>query len=151
MSLAWQGGSFVVRADTNTLKLMFPGLVVGLNNGSGNVYYVVTGVYPMVNADGTHPGYFTVMNISNGNGSPVLTGTIGTEYTATLITQQPFSWSVVANSPQTSTVANLPTGATIGQEEYVSDAISCTYNSAVTGSGSTVCHVRYNGTAWVAN
>jgi hypothetical protein len=46
------------------------------------------------------------------------------------------------------TVATLPSGS-IGSIAYVTDAVACTFLAALTGSGSTVCPVFYNGTAWV--
>jgi len=48
------------------------------------------------------------------------------------------------------TVATLPAGPATGSLAYVTDAnAACTYNSAPTGGGSTVCKVWYNGAAWV--
>jgi hypothetical protein len=46
------------------------------------------------------------------------------------------------------TVSTLPTGIT-GAIAYVTDAVACTFLAALTGGGSTVCPVFYNGTAWV--
>lgn len=46
------------------------------------------------------------------------------------------------------TVATLPTPAA-GMTTYVTDASVCTRQVAVVASGSTVCPVFYNGTAWV--
>lgn len=37
-----------------------------------------------------------------------------------------------------------------GDRGFVTDATSCTFNSSVTGGGSTKCPVVYNGSAWVA-
>jgi len=48
------------------------------------------------------------------------------------------------------TVATLPTGVT-GATTYVTDAISPTYLGTLTGGGSVVCPVFYNGTAWVSH
>ena len=45
-SWAYKGGSCMVLADANTLNAMFPGLGITLDNGSGPVHYIVTGVYP---------------------------------------------------------------------------------------------------------
>lgn len=47
------------------------------------------------------------------------------------------------------TVATLPTG-TQGDTAYVTDATSPTYSGTLTGGGSVVIPVFYNGTAWVA-
>ncbi|MES2111909.1 MAG: hypothetical protein V4577_24345 [Bacteroidota bacterium] len=48
------------------------------------------------------------------------------------------------------TVATLPAGST-GMEAYVTDATSPAYLQPVTGGGSVVTPVFYNGTAWVAH
>lgn len=48
------------------------------------------------------------------------------------------------------TVATLPAG-TIGQMAYVTDALTPVYLGALTGGGTTVTPVFYNGTAWVAH
>ena len=48
------------------------------------------------------------------------------------------------------TVATLPTG-TQGDTAYVTDAVSPTYLGTLTGGGSVVCPVFYNGTAWVSH
>jgi len=47
------------------------------------------------------------------------------------------------------TVATLPTTPGAGGHAYVTDATSCTLLGALTGGGSTVCPVFYNGSAWV--
>ena len=48
------------------------------------------------------------------------------------------------------TVAGLP-GGVEGQSAYVTDALSPTYLGAVTGGGSVVCPVFYNGTQWICH
>ena len=48
------------------------------------------------------------------------------------------------------TVATLPSSATKGQQAYVTDAQSPTYLGPLTGNGSVVTPVFYNGSAWVA-
>lgn len=48
------------------------------------------------------------------------------------------------------TVATLPTGVE-GDTAYVTDATAPTYLGTLTGGGSVVCPVFYNGTAWVSN
>lgn len=48
------------------------------------------------------------------------------------------------------TVATLPTG-TQGNTAYVTDATAPTYLGTLTGGGSVVCPVFYNGTSWVAH
>ena len=46
------------------------------------------------------------------------------------------------------TVSTLPSG-TVGMLAYVTDAVACTFLGALAGSGSVVCPVFYNGSAWV--
>jgi hypothetical protein len=46
------------------------------------------------------------------------------------------------------TVSTLP-AASEGALAYVTDAVACTFLATLTGGGSTVCPVFYNGTAWV--
>lgn len=48
------------------------------------------------------------------------------------------------------TVSTLPVGS-IGDRAYVTDATAPTYLGAITGGGSVVCPVFYNGTAWVSH
>ena len=48
------------------------------------------------------------------------------------------------------TVATLPAG-TQGDTAYVTDAVSPTYLGTLTGGGSVVCPVFFNGTAWVSH
>lgn len=53
----------------------------------------------------------------------------------------------------TTTVSGLATADSspgAGDQAFVTDATSCTFNSSVIGGGSTKCPVVYNGTAWVA-
>ncbi|MDA6072835.1 hypothetical protein NJT12_24765, partial [Flavobacterium sp. AC] len=48
------------------------------------------------------------------------------------------------------TVSTLPDG-TIGDQAYVTDATAPTYLGILTGGGSVVCPVFYNGTTWVSH
>lgn len=48
------------------------------------------------------------------------------------------------------TVANLPTG-TVGDIAYVTDALTPTYNSEVTGGGTEIVVVFFDGTSWKAH
>ncbi|MFH6965222.1 hypothetical protein ACHRVK_21700 [Flavobacterium plurextorum] len=48
------------------------------------------------------------------------------------------------------TVATLPAGI-IGDTAYVTDATNPTYLSTLTGGGTTVCPVFYNGNTWVSH
>jgi hypothetical protein len=47
------------------------------------------------------------------------------------------------------TVSTLPASPSQGDFAFVTDAVACTFLAALTGGGSTVCPVFYNGTAWV--
>jgi hypothetical protein len=48
------------------------------------------------------------------------------------------------------TVAHLPTTAIQGQRAVVTDATAPTFLSTLTGGGTVVCPVMFNGTHWVA-
>jgi hypothetical protein len=101
-NLMWRyiGGSLTVYCNYELAALMFPGLYVGLNNGSGVTYYLVMSVYPRFGyPQGGGLPYFT---IQTGFGSSVLAGTVGTVYTSVnsphgetaIIYQQPFVLNV---------------------------------------------------------
>jgi hypothetical protein len=59
-----------------------------------------------------------------------------------------YTQSLVPNVLPQYTVATLPAGIQ-GATAYVTDALSPTWNSPVTGGGSVVIRVFYNGAAWV--
>lgn len=58
-------------------------------------------------------------------------------------------WTQI-NVPLPYTVSTLPTPPFEGMRKYVTDASSPTFLGTVTGGGSVVCPVFYNGSAWVA-
>ena len=62
----------------------------------------------------------------------------------------PTSKTKTAISTQEYTVAKLPTTVTKGTRCYVTDATAPTFLGALTGGGTVVCPVFFNGTAWVA-
>ena len=62
---SYKGQSDKLYLDTKTLGWMFPGLGISLNNGSGAVNYIVTGVYPQL-------GYISVMNAASNSGTPLV-------------------------------------------------------------------------------
>ena len=96
ISLSWEGQSPVVLADVGTLALMYPGLGILLNNGSGDVRYIVNGVYPYVSLDGgTHAGYFTVFDAAQIGSPYLLSGSNSTMYTATQIDQDSYNFSAL--------------------------------------------------------
>lgn len=65
--------------------MFFNGLFIKLDNGSGDVEYVVTGVYPKI-------GYITVMRASD-DAPYILAGTKGTTYTGSSIHQSAISFT----------------------------------------------------------
>jgi len=78
---SYMAGSDVLYLDAKSLSLMFPGLGLSINNGSGPVTYNVIGVFPDL-------GYVTV------NGT--LQGTAGTVYSCSsscTIGQAAFAWT----------------------------------------------------------
>jgi hypothetical protein len=82
-NLSWnyKGGSWVVNCNQELMRLIFAGCQIKLNNGSGDVLYMVTGVYPGA-------GYITVG--SGTDNTSRLAGTAGTLYSGTTIEQDPF-------------------------------------------------------------
>jgi hypothetical protein len=137
LSWSYKGGTNAVLMDANSLLAMFPGLVIGLDNGGGNKYYYVNAVFPHVSLDsGTHPGYIQVYGpvpvnlktehngliINSPPSSGVLAGTGGntpTTYTcpgscpSTKIAQQPFNWNYIslvqnAGTPTVGTCGTSP-------------------------------------------
>jgi hypothetical protein len=90
-SLAYQGQSYCVYADTTTLQIVFPGLGIQISDASANGFttYVVTGVYQQL-------GYFTIGNSGVPNGSGLggpanMFGVKGTPFTASSIGQEAYS------------------------------------------------------------
>jgi hypothetical protein len=69
---------------------MFPGLGITLDNGSGPVHYIVTGVYPWTSLDAVFRPT-AAYNAAN----PCLAGTTTTVYTGTTIGQDSFNWKTV--------------------------------------------------------
>jgi hypothetical protein len=104
LTINWSyvAGTNVLRLDSTTR--MFAGLRIILDNGSGDVGYVVTGVYPAL-------GYVTVMRHGVGSGLANLAGTAGTTYSGGTIKQEPFSFSRVGFLPASKNVTNTNSGA----------------------------------------
>lgn len=86
LSWSYTAGSDVVFMSANLMARMYNGLQIGLNNGSGNAIYMVKGVYPTL-------GYVTVYSANNTAASTGLTGTVGTVYTGTLVSQEAYSFT----------------------------------------------------------
>jgi hypothetical protein len=89
--------------------------------------------------------------LATGSGNTIL-GTTGTNSNINLRLAASGSGSIIANSPIITngyTVGTLPSGQ-IGARAHVTDATACTFMSGITGGGSIVCPVFFNGSAWVA-
>jgi hypothetical protein len=85
LSVSYKGQSFAVNANIELLRLIWPGLGIKLNNGSGDVLYIITGVYPGL-------GYFTVGGAQSATDTSRLAGTKTTTYgPITTIGQESFS------------------------------------------------------------
>jgi hypothetical protein len=77
-TLGWtyQGGSWVVLLDQGSLKWVYPGLGITLNNGGGPTQYIITGVWPLMFLDvatatvtfniGTNTVNWTANGLQNG-------------------------------------------------------------------------------------
>jgi hypothetical protein len=159
-SLSWsyKGGTNIIAMDAGLLQLMFPGLVIGLNNGGGNQYYAVNAVYPLSTIDGTHIGHVQVSGplpgsvIIGDNGgffqsqfaTTVLAGTAGatpTTYTGTVINQQPFAWQ------QLSTVQPVGTPAlsSCGTSPVLASGSTDAFGSFTTGTAApTGCTLAFS-------
>jgi hypothetical protein len=96
---------------------------------------------------GTNTGYSTkTSSISSTQLATSLTNETGTGAVV-------FATSPLLVTPQLTayTVATLPTGKPAGTLAYVTDAIAPTYLGTLTGGGSIITPVFYNGSAWVAH
>lgn len=148
---AYQGQSTIVYLDNTTMGWMVPGLVIGLDNGSGNVWYMVLQVQPQA---GPNKGWVEVAYASANNRTAGLVGTKGTLYTCTsscTIKQQPYVW----NLPSPTYVGGTPTiasgacgtgtnGAVVGGSNNQSGAIT------IGGSATASCTVSFSATLPVA-
>ena len=68
----------------NSTDWLFNGLKIGLNNGSGTKWYVITGVFPT-------SGYVSVQGVTNS--FTLLDGTKTVVYTGSTIFQESYSWT----------------------------------------------------------
>lgn len=111
LTLNWEykGQSNCVYFDD--LGLMFQGLKIGLDNGGGTEWYVVTGVYPSGNVANPRPGYVTVVGAVN---SPLtlLAGTKTVTYTGSTVSQEAYSFAEYGGSI-TQPLVTLTDAATI--------------------------------------
>jgi hypothetical protein len=135
-----------------------PTLTSGNNNlligsGAGGVGYGIVAGHGNV-AIG---GQFTTL--SDQNDSVTLAdgdGNILFQYlpaNAYLSIRQPLRTSGTFTGVAATTVSGLAStdsSPVAGDRGFVTDATSCTFNSSVTGGGSTKCPVVYSGSAWVA-
>lgn len=63
----------------------------------------------------------------------------------------PLKASIYRTSPTTvSGLATLDASPSAGDRAFVTDAVTCSFNSVVSGGGSIRCPVIYNGSAWAA-
>lgn len=85
-NLAWtyKGQSSMVYANIEALNLMFAGLGQKLNDGSSDVLYMTTGVYPGL-------GYYTVTAACSINCTSRLSGLKTSTFTGTTIKQEAYS------------------------------------------------------------
>lgn len=88
LSWSYKGQTTLVYANASALSILFPGLGVKLFDGSSDILYIVTGIYPAL-------GYFTVARGDNADGG-VLSGNKTTIFTGFTIKQEPFALTVVS-------------------------------------------------------
>jgi hypothetical protein len=104
MSWSYKGKSYWVYADQLTLSLMWPGLLVILNDGVTDIAYLVTGVYMPL-------GYMTVVRADNPNGDG-LSGSKTVVIPGTVIRQQPYNIQYYATAGATGPTAGNGVGVT---------------------------------------
>jgi hypothetical protein len=121
-ALSYQGQSLCCYADPDTLQLLFCGLGIIIGDGSvnGSTTYIVTGIYYNL-------GYFTIGNSGLANGSPGLGpanmfGTKGSAFTASAISQEPFSIRKLDRADQVNYQTPL-TGASVTLDGMDTDLI----------------------------
>jgi hypothetical protein len=139
-------------ADSNASINTLGGVVIGSNTPQAGPasYYQQTAD----NSSGTYG--FQIKNLSGSNllymnnaGNLTVTATINT--TSGQITSGAAVVAATVLNSGTYTVATLPTASSNkGARAFVTDATSPTFLGALTGSGTVVCPVFSNGTAWVA-
>lgn len=151
LSWAYKGQTDVVLADSCSLGLLFPGLGITLDNGTGPQHYAVTATFPRTSLDGgTHPGYFTVLDVpKNSTPNDLLLGTKTTVYTCpgscpvTKIGQDPFVWNILTEPQSTGT----PTLTSCGTSPVLGAGSFNTFGSFTTGTGTpTACTVNFTPT-----
>lgn len=141
--------------------------VVNINNGVGiSLSNQASGNGELISNSGSGIGlYISNTSSTGGRGLVIDSGSAGTgdlfqgrnngTITSNLTKQGVMSaTSFIASNGtirlKSYTVATLPAG-TQGDTAYVTDATSPTYLGTLTGGGSVVCPVFYNGTAWVSH
>jgi hypothetical protein len=148
LSWSYKGQGFALYVDANTMKYMFSGLGIKLNNGSGPQIYVVTGLYPAY-------GYVTVQLAVANVQTNGMDGLKTTVFTGTTIIQDPYAILQYGTlTGLTSTVATLPAcnAATKGARYFVTDQnTAVAYHGVITGGGAIQQGVTCDGTAWYQN
>lgn len=123
------------------------GIIQAFNNTSGSQALNLINLSPTINQTGTSTSIMRSLYIN-----PTLTSAV--DFRAIEVTAGDTRLQkVIANNVvrlKNYTVATLPTG-TQGDTAYVTDATAPTYLGALTGGGSVVCPVFYNGTSWVSH
>lgn len=126
---------------SNYVKVDMSNNIVEKINNSGNVSWRLTDI-------GVGQGAFRM-----GTPSAYIEGReSGPQYLKSSITFEAPSFIATAGTVRLKsyTVATLPAG-TQGDTAYVTDATAPTYLGTLTGGGSVVCPVFYNGSAWVSH
>jgi hypothetical protein len=146
LSWSYEAGSPCVYINRIQQYLLFPGLVIGLDNGGGNHWYMVTGRYSI--------GYITVMDLTAG-ATQCTVGTLGTTYTGSTIKQQVFALTLTQPAEALGSVAitdaatiatdcskgnyftvTLAGNRTLGAPTSMIDGVTYTWQITQDGSGS---------------
>jgi hypothetical protein len=128
-------GINVVKGGTGTARPIYFNATNGQSAATSNLYMPISG------------GVYIGGTTDPGDNNLGIAGTLAVTGTSTLIGKVGFG---AAATLKGYTVSTLPVGVT-GDMAYVTDATAPTYNAALTGGGSVVMPVFYNGSAWVSH
>lgn len=150
MAINWsyKGQSNCVYMDD--IGWMFQGLKIGLDNGGGTQWYIITGLYPSDTSGDPRPGYVTVVKAVNSQGPTLLVGTKTVTYTGATVYQEVYAFSTISGDLGSVAVSGLPTpsSALKNVRAVVTNATATTFLSTVAATGAFTVPVFCDGSAW---
>ena len=145
----------VIGGSNNSTTYSVPSIPTGFsafttaNNGGGTLYSYL-GVSTYAPGSILSPSQTLTMALSGGIGASAVSVSLISFKGASL----GYQWTQVTGGGALTfgayTVATLPASPPTGSRATVTDAASPTFLGALTGGGTVVCPVTYNGTTWVA-